>query len=285
MKYRLVIIILLVLSLFMLLAYQYFSFHDGKLHVVVCDVGQGDGIYIRTPNGTDMVVDAGPNEAILDCLSSHMPLWDRTIELAFATHPDADHISGFEYVLQSYRVMQFSTSQKTNNTQVFREIQRLIAEKKIPFRFLFSGDTYKTSDGVEIKDYWPTHQYVDATHTEADTNSFSLVQVLSYGNFKVLLAGDIEKEILDTIFKQGLHVTIFKIPHHGSKTGVDDLTLQKIHAQFVPISVGLHNRYHHPNATVLELLTKYKIPFKQTAQVGNIEVVSDGQSWKLIAER
>lgn len=282
MKFKIAIVILLFLFLASFLGYQYFQFHDGKLHVVFCNVGQGDGIFVRTPNGSDILVDAGPDNSILNCLEKHMPLWDRSIELAFATHPDADHIGGFRYVLKNYTVGSFNTSQKTSDTKVFAALRSLISQGNIPMKYLFKGDTYKVSDGVEVTDFWPTHAYVSSSNINSDTNSFSLVQILSYGKFKVLLTGDIEAAILDTLFKNGLSVSVFKIPHHGSKTGVDDTTFQEIHSQFIPISVGLHNRYHHPSPTVLELLKKYHESYQRTDQVGDIEVVTDGENWHVI---
>lgn len=279
MKYRILVFVLLVVFFLGFLVYQYATLHDGKLHIVFCNIGQGDGIYIRTPQGTDMVIDAGPNNTILDCLGRHMPLWDRSIELAFATHPDADHIGGFRYILESYQVKSFNTSQKTNDTRLFTQLYALLQQKQVPVRYLYQGDTFTTSDGVEVKDFWPTHAYVDTSSTDADTNSFSLVQLLTYRNFKTLFTGDIESEILDEIFANGLDVDVFKIPHHGSKTGVDASTFQKIHEQFVPISVGSHNRYHHPNVNVLELLKQYKVSYQRTDQVGDIEVISDGNGF------
>lgn len=281
MRYRIAVFFLTIVFLLGLLVYEYAAYHDGKLHIVFCDIGQGDGIFIRTPNGTDMMIDAGPNNAILDCLSRHMPLWDRSIELAFATHPDADHIGGFEYVLKNYTVGSFNTSDKTSSTATFARIRKLISEKHIPLRFLFQGDTYKTSDGVVLKDFWPTHAYVSNSDINSDTNSFSLVQVLSYDNFKTLFTGDIEKGILDSVFSKGLSVHVFKIPHHGSKTGVNDLTFNLIHSQFIPISVGAHNRYHHPNPNVLSLIQKYKIPYQRTDQVGDVEVITDGKTMQV----
>ncbi len=41
--------------------------------IALCDVGQGDGPYIRIKNTVDIVVDAGPDGKILSCLSRHMP--------------------------------------------------------------------------------------------------------------------------------------------------------------------------------------------------------------------
>ncbi len=80
------------------------SLPDGKLHLVFCDVGQGDAIYIKTPKGSDILVDGGPNEKVLDCLGRHLPFYDRDIELVVLTHPHADHFTGLISVLERYSV-------------------------------------------------------------------------------------------------------------------------------------------------------------------------------------
>ena len=62
--------------------------------IVFCDVGQGDASYIRIQNKIDILIDAGPDQQVLECIGKYMPLFDRTIELAFITHPDKDHMKG-----------------------------------------------------------------------------------------------------------------------------------------------------------------------------------------------
>jgi len=227
-----------VFALFGLVIFQNARLNDNKLHIVFCDIGQGDGIFVRTPSQTDILVDAGPDDKILSCLSNHMPFWDRDLELAFATHPDADHIGGFLYVLKNYKVLSFNTSKKSKGTKVFANIQSLIDSQNVPFKFLYQGDLYTLSDGVKIEHLWPSKSYVESDDGKLDPNSFSLVQILTYGNFKTLLTGDIEYQILDTLFNDSSKIDIFKLPHHGSKTGVDDATFQKIHSSLAIISAG-----------------------------------------------
>ncbi len=274
--------LILGLSLFFLLGlfiYEKTVYFDGKLHVVFCDVGQGDAIFIRTPGGADILVDAGPDDKILTCLSRHMPFWDHDLELLFATHPDADHISGFENVLKSFTVKSFNTSKKSKNTAVFARIQKLIDDKKIPFHYVFAGDSFAVSDGVEIRVDWPTRKYADNDIAEKlDANSFSLVQTVEFGKFKVLLTGDIESEFLNKIYASGLSIDVLKLPHHGSKTGVDDKTFELIKPGLSIISAGKNNRYHHPSPETISLLKKYNISYKITFEKGDIEIISDGQS-------
>lgn len=77
---------------------------DNKLHIVFCDVGQGDAILVY--RGTNqMLVDGGPNDEVLKCLDRHMPFWDRRVEAVVLTHNEADHARGLEYVRQRYNVI------------------------------------------------------------------------------------------------------------------------------------------------------------------------------------
>lgn len=269
--------------LFGLFIFQSASFSDGKLHIVFCDVGQGDAIFIRTPKGSDILIDGGPDDKVLSCLTRHMPFWDREIELVFATHPDADHITGLVSVLKSYKVLSFNTSKKSHGTKVYFLIQELIKKEKIPERFVYLGDEFKLSDGVLIHLLWPSREYVDLdTEGRLDTNSFSLVQNVKFGNFNALLTGDIEFEILDKIAESGLKSNILKLSHHGSKTGTDEKTLELIKPALSIISAGKNNRYHHPSLEVLSLLKKYNIEYKSTVDSGDIEIVTDGVEAKTV---
>ena len=67
---------------------------DSDLHIVACDVGQGDAILIQKSR-TQILIDSGSGNKVLDCLGRHMPFWDRQIELAISTHIDKDHSGGF----------------------------------------------------------------------------------------------------------------------------------------------------------------------------------------------
>ncbi len=69
---------LLLLGLFF---YHGLIFFDGHLHLTFCNVGQGDGILIRSTKGQNILVDGGPDDAIIYCLSNHLPFWDRKIDL------------------------------------------------------------------------------------------------------------------------------------------------------------------------------------------------------------
>ena len=74
------------------------------LEIVFFDVGQGDAIFIETPQGHQILIDGGPDSTVLERLGDEVPFWDRTIDLIILTHPEQDHVSGLIDVLKRYKV-------------------------------------------------------------------------------------------------------------------------------------------------------------------------------------
>ncbi|MEK7639261.1 MAG: MBL fold metallo-hydrolase, partial [Patescibacteria group bacterium] len=74
------------------------------LSVHFLDVGQGDAILIKTPDGVEMLVDGGRDTSVLRALSDTRSFFDRNIDVMVATHPDLDHIGGLVDVLERYEI-------------------------------------------------------------------------------------------------------------------------------------------------------------------------------------
>lgn len=286
---------LVLVSIFVLAGlffYQNAKFNDGKLHLVVCDVGQGDGIFIRTPKGSDILIDAGPDDSILNCLSKHMPFWDRDIEVMILTHPHADHLTGLISVLKRYNVIHYFTENVKNNTVSYKRLQDTLAAKNITAKFTFSGDRIDFSDKSSLLTVWPDNDWFEKQKLQdiqnsgkdnfsLDVNGFSVISLLSYGKFKALLTGDAGVLVEEQIAKEVGKIDVLKVPHHGSKTGLSSLFLEEISPKLAIISAGAKNSYGHPTKEVLNLLLNHKINILRTDKNGEIEVVSDGKTFNI----
>lgn len=268
-----------------IITFQFVKFNDGKLHIVFCDVGQGDGIFIRSPSGKNFLVDAGPGDKISSCAESHMPFWDRTISFGILTHPHADHFTGFTEIINRYNVLNFGQENIQNDTVGYRSLKNLISQNNINSKLLYAGDVIKSSDGLRFTVLGPSQEFLDEVSPKHLINKSSeqatLVILLSYGGFDVLLTGDAQdRQVLDNIQSFNVrNVEILKVPHHGSKTGLNDKILDLLNEKYAVISVGEKNRYGHPNPFTLNLLEKHKIPILRTDRDGDIEFVSDGQNF------
>lgn len=76
---------------------------DHFLHIITCDVGQGDAILLRL-GFAQMLIDTGPDESVLACLDKQLPFWDKKIDVLVITHFDEDHIGGFQQLTQVYSI-------------------------------------------------------------------------------------------------------------------------------------------------------------------------------------
>lgn len=275
-----------------------FSLPDGKLHIHVCDVGQGDAIYVRFPDGKDMVIDGGPNDAIIGCLGKYMPFWDRHIDVVAMTHPQKDHMQGLIAVLKRYKVAYFLRSDVRNSSQGFIDLLDVIRDKRVAVRYITRGEQIRIGK-VVISLLWPSDQQVSKGanvqdvyskggsqvlgQTTGDLNDYSLVFWLRFGAFDALFTGDADTHVEDNYVGTTLAdrtVELLKVPHHGSRTGMNDAFVQWLRPRVAVISVG-KNMYGHPSREAISLLQSVGSQIHRTDNEGDIEVVSDGNTWKI----
>lgn len=286
MKRYLIIVLALVIFLLGLAGYQYFYFNDNKLHVVFCDVGQGDAIFVRTPTNKNILVDGGPDKSSLSCLSNNMPFWERKLDMVILTHPHADHFSGLIYVIDSYIILSFDTERLGNKTQGYKELGKVIKDKKVPTRNIFEGDRYRLGKDLFLEVEAPSLVSLQRSSPNGligDSGELaSLILKLSYKDFDVLLTGDSQTEALREVAAENKgSIEVMQVPHHGSKTGLSNEIVEFIDPKLAVISVGKGNRYGHPSREVLKSLSDAGIRTLRTDMSGDIEIVSDGKSFRV----
>ena len=252
-----------------------FTFADNEfLEVCFFDVGQGDSIFIETPNQKQILIDGGPDKIILEKLNKTIAFYDRTIDLIILTHPDADHITGLIEVLKYYDVKYILTSGVEKDTAVYRKWRELIEEKNIPLILAQSGQKIFLDENIFLEIIWPEQSLIESFSKPA--NNASIVGKLVYGDIEFLLTGDIEKKVENYLVNQDLDLEsdILKAPHHGSKTSSSYNFVEMINPQASVISVGRDNKYKHPNDEVLERLKNSVI--YRTDEDGDIKILTNG---------
>jgi competence protein ComEC len=267
-----------------------FASPDQNLHLIACDVGQGDAI-LAVYGSTQILVDGGEGDKVLGCLERHMPFWDRKIEIVLLSHPQSDHYGGLSEVFRRFQVEHFVATGLDSSNQSYQALKTIVGGTDTEVVFPTTGMTIG-SDLLYLDIVWPSDNFLategatsdskvlGAFTSKKDPNEFSVVANLRLGEFDALLTGDIGPEVIDEIIQTGkIHdVEYIKVPHHGSKNGLNQELLNVILPEIAIISVG-KNSYGHPHKETLELLEKAGILIKRTDIDGDIEVVSDGQNW------
>ncbi len=253
-----------------------------NLVVTVLDVGQGDSILIETPGGLNYLVDGGgylfersnriSDQVLYPALYSKNI---RELDAIFLTHNHVDHSQGVEeLVFDGYPVKNLFMSVQTNN-------EKLLNQQLVPVSLLKKESVIEGSDGVTITVYNPEGQIIPKE--DEQQNNASLVMMVSYQNFNLLLCGDIEAEVEKQLAEELQALSnerdfqIIKIPHHGSKTSSTQEFIQAIDPETAVISVGANNSFNHPSDEVMERLDKEAITALRTDQKGAVEITSNGE--------
>lgn len=262
-----------------------------------------------------MVVDGGPDASVLKCLGRHMPFWDRDIDMVLMTHPQKDHFYGLISVISRYKVDYFLRSDVDNTTESYKQLLDVLAARRVPSKFLTSGDTIKV-DRIGLSFIWPSQAQIAkgknflsgqslqevllqrtilGISSIGDLNDYCLVFFLRYGSFDALFTGDADSRVepnytggkLVPNVSEGLSddtLEVLKVPHHGSKTGMTQDFVAWLRPKVAIISVG-KNTYGHPSQLAIDALTAVGSRVIRTDKAGDIEVISDGTNWNLKTEK
>ncbi len=261
-------VLLLVLNI---IVWSFATLGETRDHVKVSflNVGQGDAIFIEAPNGNQLLIDGGRDQAVLRELRKAMHFWDRSIDVVIATHPDADHIGGLIDVFERYNISVFIDSGNIGDTETYEYIESLVDVEGSTEIEAQTGQIVWLDEDVYFAILFP-----DRDVKSLDPNSASVVGQLVYGETKVLLTGDAPKEIEDhlvRIYGEELESDILKAGHHGSNTSTGPFFLQAVSPEEVVVSAGKDNRYGHPHQNVVELIENFGGDMRSTAEEGRIE--------------
>ena len=205
-----------------------------SVEMVFLDVGQGDAIVVRSPEGKVALIDAG-RAWILGQLRVH---GIDSIDLAIATHPHADHIGGMAEVLRELPVRYYMDNGTPHSTATYSNLMQVVEQSGVTY--LQATARTITLGSVSLRILPPA--------PDAEGHNRSIGVLIEYGEFSAILTGDSEIEELNHFLDSGIdEVTVLKAAHHGARNGVSPAWLAATRPRVVVISVGMGNGYGHPD--------------------------------------
>lgn len=243
------------------------------LTVSFLSVGQGDAIFIESPTGVQVLIDGGPNRSVLRELSRAMSLWDRSIDVVIATHPDLDHIGGLADVLERYTVGTLFYSFPENTTTLDEHMRKVASARGIQTHEALRGDVIDMGGGVLLTVLFP-----DRALPFVDPNDASIIAHLTYGKTAFLLTGDAPQKVERYLTRLDgflLKSDVLKLGHHGSNTSSSEEFIGYTDPAYAVVSAGKDNRYGHPHQEVIERMERFGVITKDTLS-GAVTFVSDG---------
>ena len=258
----------------------------GTLTVAFLDIGQGDSILIRSPNGMTMLIDGGnsdrdANEVILPKLRE----WGaEKLDVMLPTQPDADHIGGLPEVLENFPVETVALTGQVHTTQVYERFLTDIRDTRVNTIQVRTGTTIPFDPTLKIEVLWPEDRFVQDPN---DRNNASIVFRLTYGQVSFMFPGDAEGQAERAILAGGadLRSAVLKVGHHGSRTSTSEAFLEAIDPQIAVISAGQGNRYGHPHPEVLDRLNQAGVQIYRTDLSGTITITTDGSTLNVTTDR
>jgi competence protein ComEC len=239
-----------------------------KAALTFVDVGQGDCLHVRTPDGHNYLIDGGgkidydvgKNVLLPYLLKNGVSHLDGV----FASHLHTDHWKGLRELANDMDIKTAYVYEGNSVRDVFAD-DKSESVTEIPLTYIAQGDRVTLGRDVYLDVIYPSRktpdEYKELTADDADENKSSLLMHLNYEGVTTLMTGDLgeegERTILSELEAAGktemVSSRILKVGHHGSRTSTSDDFLAAVAPDIAVIQVG-RNTFGHPTLPVLEKL-------------------------------
>lgn len=228
-------------------------------YVTVLDVGQGTAVVIHAQGRTLLYDTGGGDPAGVNMASSVVLPYlrrqgIRQLDTFVVSHRDADHSAGMASVLQAMRIGRLRYGDGLS-----------VAAGGAP---CVAGESWHWPGGIAFQLLSP------AVENSLPSNDGSCVLQVQIGQYRLLLAGDIERDRERTLARywtSGLRSDWLLAAHHGSLTSSTLTLLKRVQPALVVMSNGYANRFGHPHPRVLQRLQQLDAAVLSTADSGAIE--------------
>ena len=262
-----------------------------ELHMI--DVGQGDAFALRTGRGRWIAIDAGRSwmggDAGRSTVAPYLAQRGGALALFVLSHPHSDHVGGAASLFALLHPGRFLDPGYVGTTPPYLAALREAQLDGIPWQRVRPGDSLVVDD-IVLTALAPDSAWASGL---ADANLASTVLSVRVGAARVLFTGDAEGPEEDWLLEhspEALRADILKVGHHGSSTSTTRAFLDAVHPRVALVSVGAHNTYGHPSASVLQALSDAGATTLRTDKLGtvvlrflprSIEVSAHAQRWNV----
>ena len=232
---------------------------DGNLHVYMVSVGQGDTSVIVSPEGNVLVIDAMRPTKVLRLLRDLG--CDDTIEHLVVTHPHGDHFGGCNRLAEDLTILEATVApfwhESGMGPATYRGLMGRLEAQDTNVTFL-SGYGRWYPDGAMapappnqypvidpnkpfLELLGPTNGLVQMLE-DADvfqTNHLSIMSRLSWGDFRMIIAGDAQMENWSFFDREGMleeDCQVLRTAHHGSSNGTQWERIDRLSPRQVIVS-------------------------------------------------
>lgn len=250
------------------------------LEITILDVGQADAIHISTPNGHNLLIDAGRwtpmnNSGDQVLLPYFEYLGVDRIDAVFLSHPHADHIGGMPSLIEAINIGSIYLSDYDYDSVLYRTFMNLARMKNISVYIPAAGDMIDIDPSLRIFVIGPEAN----APKDRNPNNHSLSFKLVYGNTSFLFSGDAEVEQESQMterYGDFLKADLYKVGHHASNTSSTERFMNEVKPEITVSSLALRNVFGHPGQHAVNRLHQYSNNQLYTSLNGALRFESDG---------
>lgn len=266
--------------------------NDEKAELIFLDVGQGDCLFLRTPNGKNILIDGGGSTYYDIGKNTLLPYLLKnkidTVDLALVTHLHDDHFLGLAQLSKNMKIKEFGTYD-ANRLREEKLLSGTGLQKK-NLRYLTEGDRIMLDKNIWIDILYPPElaesDYRQMFQDETDENKSSLLLKITYEDLTILMTGDLgtegEEKILEYYKTRPdmLQSYIIKIGHHGSRYSTGDHFLRAVNPKIAVFQVGKNN-FGHPHRTVIDKCLQKGIMVYRNDRDGAVILNKEDGQWHI----
>lgn len=256
-------------------AYLIWSLPDSRFHIYFLDVGQGDGILIKSPDNRFILIDGGPGSRSQKLVSEIIGNFRRRIDLIILTHPHNDHYAGLIEVVKKNEIgLMILPAPAGKQEPLYTSFLKELLNRGVKTAFFSNKTDIDFGAGIYIDNITPDAAAKMGAMIKSANESSFLLRIL-YGRLSILITGDapIEEELAALKTNLELRADILKVGHHGSKTSTSEEFLYSVNPAIAVIQSGKNNRFGHPHAEVLSRLQKFEVEIFRNDLSGTIEFI------------
>ncbi len=265
----------------------------GDLTITFLSVGpanqppQGEAILVRTPDGKTMLIDGGMDATSLSqALDSQLPPWQRSLDIVLLTCPRQDHLAGLLDVVTRYAMRDVIDAGMLHPNTTYARWRRTISERNLSYAQVVQGDTISLGAATKLQVLWPTSPLHSGSNEVRDNG---LIIQLRAPDLRMLLLGASAQSnyalagLTGSRDANALQSNIVQIVGEAGKPIPQTLVdvLQRMHPSLLIITLAelsAAQRKTGSSSSILLPGTIGAIQTIQTAQVGTLQITSDGHS-------
>lgn len=240
---------------------------NAPVDITIMDIGKADCILIKLEDKSIMI-DTGLNKSGKEIVSRLQENNIDTLQYLILTHMDKDHIGGADTVIDNIKINNLIQADYIKESKQYNQYEESIKENNI-IPVLLHEKISTEINGAEINIYPAQKNYYE------QSNDYSIIVDLKYGEYNFLFAGDAEDERVKEFFNDNpTKYTFVKMPHHGRYDSMSEKFIESVSPRYAAITCSNEEK---PDNEIINILKTNNVKTYLTSD-GDIEIKTDGKS-------